>query len=265
MSSAAELLKDPELLKTEWDLSALVDGDAETGVERQLDEAAQRAGAFAQAHAGRLGELDAAGLEAAMRELAEISELVGKAGSYASLRFSTDTADPARGAMLQLVQERATEIETKLLFFDLEWAALPDEQPTRCSPTHRSTSPGTICAAPGATDPHLLSEPEEKILAEKAIASSSAWSRLFGEQVAALRVALDGEELSLEVALSRLQSPDRALRATAAEAVSASLAPGLRTRAFIYNTLLHDKAVDDRLRSLPELAGQPQPCQRGVR
>ena len=99
--------------------------------------------------------------------------------------------------------------------------------------------------------PHLLSEPEEKILAEKAIASQSAWSRLFGEQVAALRVALDGEELSLEVALSRLQSPDRALRATTAEAVSATLAPGLRTRAFIYNTLLHDKAVDDRLRSFP--------------
>src|SRR5665213_3357111 len=102
MSTAAELLKDPELLETEWDLSALVDGDADTGVERQLDEASQRAGAFAQTHAGRLGELDAAGLAAAMRELAEITELVGKAGSYASLRFSTDTADAARGAMLQL-------------------------------------------------------------------------------------------------------------------------------------------------------------------
>jgi oligoendopeptidase F len=69
--------------------------------------------------------------------------------------------------------------------------------------------------------------------------------------VSALRVALDGEEQSLEVALSRLQSPERELRRAAAEAVSDALAPGLRTRAFIYNTLLHDKAVDDRLRSFP--------------
>jgi oligoendopeptidase F len=251
MSTAAELLKDPELLETEWDLSALVDGDADTGVERQLDEASQRAGAFAQAHAGRLGELDAAGLAAAMRELAEITELVGKAGSYASLRFSTDTADAARGAMLQLVQERATEIETKLLFFELEWAALPDEHADALLADPSLQFAGHHLRSARRYRPHLLSEPEEKILAEKAITSSSAWSRLFGERVAALRVVLDGEELSLEVALSRLQSPDRALRATAAEAVSTTLAPGLRTRAFIYNTLLHDKAVDDRLRSYP--------------
>ena len=235
----------------------LVDGDAETGVERQLDEASQRAGAFARATPDVSASSTPPGLEVAMHELAEISELVGKAGSYASLRFATDTADPTRGALLQLVQERATEIETKLLFFELEWAALPDERADALLADPSLEFAAHHLRSARRYRPHLLSEPEEKILAEKAIASSSAWSRLFGEQVAALRVVLDGEELSLEVALSRLQSPDRALRATAAEAVSTTLAPGLRTRAFIYNTLLHDKAVDDRLRSYPNwLAGR---------
>jgi oligoendopeptidase F len=257
MPTASELLNDPELLNTEWDLDPLVDGQPEGGVQRQLEEANERAGAFASAYAGRLGELDVAGLTAAMLELAAISELVGKAGSYASLRFATDTADAARGALLQLVQERATEIETKLLFFELEWAALPDEPADALLEDPALDFCAHHLRSARRYRPHLLSEPEEKILAEKAIASQSAWSRLFGEQVAALRVALDGEELSLEVALSRLQSPDRALRATTAEAVSATLAPGLRTRAFIYNTLLHDKAVDDRLRSFPHwLAGR---------
>src|SRR3954447_11595214 len=128
MATTAEYLSDPELLQTEWDLRPLVDGDEGRGVQRQLDEAAERATAFADAHAGRVAELDAAGLAAAMHELAAISELIGKAGSFASLRVATDTADPARGALLQLVQERATEIETTLLFFELEWAALGDEQ-----------------------------------------------------------------------------------------------------------------------------------------
>ena len=126
MATTAENLSDPELLEAAWDLSALVDGDEDTGVTRQLDQALERATAFAAAHAGRIAELDAPGLAAAMRELADINELVGKAGSYASLRFATDTADSARGALLQLVQERATEIETKLLFFELEWAAVED-------------------------------------------------------------------------------------------------------------------------------------------
>ena len=63
-----------------------------------------------------------------MRELGEIQELVGRAGTYAGLRFSVDTADPAAGALMQEVQERGTEIETTLLFFELEWAALADER-----------------------------------------------------------------------------------------------------------------------------------------
>jgi oligoendopeptidase F len=98
---------------------------------------------------------------------------------------------------------------------------------------------------------HLLSEPEERILAEKQVTGRAAWSRLFSELTSTLQVELDGEVGTLEAGLSRLQSNDPAVRRTAAEAVTAGLAPGLRTRAFIFNTLLHDKAVDDRLRGYP--------------
>ena len=41
------------------------------------------------------------------------------------------------------------------------------------------------------------------------------------------------------------------MRRTTAEAVTEALAPGLRTRAFLFNTLLADKAIDDRLRRYP--------------
>jgi oligoendopeptidase F len=251
MSSIAEHLADPELLGTEWDLSALVDGQAEAGVEPQLGEASERAAAFAVAYSGRLGELESSKLSEAMHELAAINELVGKAGSFASLRFATDTADARRGALLQLVQERATEIETRLLFFELEWADLPDDRADALLADDALAFCAHHLRSARRYRPHLLSEPEEKILAEKAISSQGAWSRLYGEQVAALRVTLEDEAVSLEVALSRLQSPDRELRRATAEAVTETLAPGLRTRAFIYNTLLHDKAVDDRLRRYP--------------
>jgi oligoendopeptidase F len=90
------------------------------------------------------------------------------------------------------------------------------------------------------------------VLAEKSISSHAAWGRLFGELTAALRVRLEGEdELTLDVALSRLQSPDRDVRRAASDGVTAALEPGLRTRAFIYNTLVYDKSVEDRLRSYP--------------
>src|SRR5439155_15059434 len=48
-----------------------------------------------------------------------------------------------------------------------------------------------------------------------------------------------------------LFSPDRDVRRTTAESVTAALEPGLRTRAYAFNTLLADKMVDDRLRHYP--------------
>jgi len=251
MTTAADPLTDPELLDTAWDLGPLVDGQGRAGAERMLEEGRELASKFQAGYAGKVAELDAAALETAMRELEEINELIGRAGSFASLEFATDTADAARGALLQLVQERATEIETLLLFFELEWAAVDDDKADELLASGRLDRYRHHLRSVRRYRPHLLSESEEKILTEKSISSQAAWGRLFGELVAAVRVDLDDKELALEVALSRLQSPDREVRRTAADAVSAALEPGLRTRGFIYNTLVFDKSVEDRLRRYP--------------
>ncbi len=251
MATTADHLEDSELLETEWDLAPLVDGDGAAGVDRELDEARDRARAFADAYKDKLAELDGHGLVEAMSELAGINDLIGRAGSFASLRFSTDTADPLRGALLQKVQERATDIETMLLFFELEWAALDDQHAERLLASDGLGFCRHYLRSARRYRPHLLSEPEEKILAEKSIASQSSWSRLFGELVSAMRVPLDDGEHPLDVALARLLDPDREVRRTTAVAVSGALEPGLRTRSFIYNTLVYDKSVEDRLRNYP--------------
>jgi len=260
-SAAARTPEDHELAETAWDLEPLVGGEGEAGVESRLEEALTRSQAFAERYAGELGELDSAGLGEAMAELAEIYELLGRAGSYAALRFYTDTATSANGALLQKVQERETQISTTLLFFELEWAALSDERA------------GELLAGEGLDfcrhhllsvrryREHLLTEPEEKILAEKALTGAGAWSRLFEELTSAIEVNLPGtgelpgeqaaEPVALDVALSNLMSADRDVRRTTADAVTAALQPGLRTRSFLFNTLLADKATDDRLRRYP--------------
>ncbi len=256
-SAAAIKLEDPELAETAWDLEPLVDGEGEPGVQRRLDDALARAQAFAERYAGKLGELDGAGLGEAMEELADIYELVGRAGYYAALRFSTDTADPATGALLQHVQEQETQVQTMLLFFELEWAALPDERAEELLAGEGLDYCRHHLRNVRRYREHLLSEPEEKILAEKALTGAGAWSRLFEELTSAIEVTLPGtgelgeEKLALDVALSRLALADREVRRTTAEAVTAALEPGLRTRAFLFNTLLADKATDDRLRRYP--------------
>ena len=258
--AAPELAPDSDLARVEWNLDPLLNGrgDGAAGVDALLDDALVRADAFAATYAGRVGELDGPGLVTAMTELAELQDVIGRAGSYAALNFSTATADPERGALLQKVQERGTQLETRLLFFELEWAAVEDEQAERLLAADGLEFARHHLRTARRYRPHLLSEPEEKILAEKSLTSHSAWTRLFEEQAAAIQVDLspdgdqaDGGPVALEVALSRLFSPEREVRRFAAERVTAALEPGLRVRAYVLNTLMADKMVDDRLRNYP--------------
>src|SRR5262249_60516579 len=82
-----------------WDVEPLVDGRGEIGVDALLDEADRMAVSVGERR-GSVAGLDAGELAALMHELASLAGLVGRAGSYAQLRFAVDTTDPARGALL---------------------------------------------------------------------------------------------------------------------------------------------------------------------
>jgi len=238
-----------------WNLGDLLTGeDGEPGTtESLLEEADRLADEFVDRYAGKVSELDPEGLREAMERLADISDLAGRALNYAHLRFAADTADPENGALLQACSEQATAIRTKLLFFELEWAALDDDQVEAMLAGEGLEFCDHYLLNERRYRDHLLTEPEERIATELSVTGAGAWGRLFDELTSAIRVELgdDGGEVPLDIALSRLHDPDRETRRTVAEAVTKALQPGIRTRAFVFNTLLQDKAIKDRLRSYP--------------
>jgi oligoendopeptidase F len=248
-------LTDPDLDRTAadvlWDLEPLLGGRA--GVDALLDEA-DAITAELVAHRGRVATMPATELAALHQRLGELQDVIGRAQSYAGLRFAADTTDPAHGALLARVEERTTAIATQLLFVELEWAAADDAHVEAVLADPELDFVRHHLRSARRFRDHLLTEPEERILTEKQVTGASAWSRLFDELSSAIRVELVTEDgttttASLEEGLSRLMHPDRDVRRAAAAAVTAGLAPGLRTRGFVYNTLLNDKSVDDRLRS----------------
>jgi oligoendopeptidase F len=242
-----------------WVLDTLLEG---LDVDALLD----RADALAtdiEGYRGTIGSLDVEGLVAVMTTIADFEDTMGRVGSYAGLRFAEDAIDQGRGALMAKVQERATTIATRLVFFELEWAAAPDDRVDALLADERLHFCAHHLRNLRRYRPHLLTEPEERVLTETSVSGASAWVRLFSELSSAIEVELpaelagapgDGTEtvaVALEQGLSLLQHPDRSVRQTAAAAVTAGLAPGLRTRAYVFNTLLLDKSVDDRLRSYP--------------
>ncbi len=242
---------DKALAEARWDLGPLVDGGGAEGARALLEDARGGAAQFAEELRGKVAELEADGLVDAMRRLEVLFEQIGRAGSYASLWFAVDTADQERGALLQEFQERGAEIETTLLFFELEWNELPDERAEALLADPRLDFCRHHLRTARRYRPHQLTEPEERVLTEADVTGASAFRRMFTELTSSIEVNLADVErhLPLMEALSRLQDPDRERRKAAASGVTAALEPGLRTRAFIFNTLLQDKSTKDRLRS----------------
>jgi oligoendopeptidase F len=234
-----------------WDLSDLYEGSDDPRLEEHVQEAENAAETFRERYHGQVAELSAAELAEAIAERERIEEVLTRVGYFAHLHFATDMADPPRGALVARITEKGAALDTQLLFFGLEIAELEDDVadallagPELDRWRHWITSLRKF-------RPYLLSEPEEKIVTEKTVSGVSAWGRLYEELLGALRVQLDGAEISFEEAMSKLYSSDGAVRRSASEAVTEALEPGLRTRAFIFNTIIVDKWIDDRLRGYP--------------
>ena len=238
-----------------WNIETLVADVAGTGgvdgALALLDRADELAAALTTVAKGQIGEAEAGDIAGWLDTQADLLEAAHRAANYASLRFATDVADPANGALMAQIQERTASLSAELVWFELEWLAIDDARAEVLMGAQELISHRHHLETARLRRPHVLSEAEEKLLAHKAPTGRSAWVRLFTELTSAIRVEIDGAEMPLDAGLSRLMHPDREVRRTAADAVTAGLAPGLRNRAFVFNTLLADKSTDDRLRDYP--------------
>ena len=234
-----------------WDLGDLYDGPDDARIESDIAQAEVDAAAFRERYHGKVAGLDARALADAVAEHERIESSVVRPLTYAHLLFATNMADPTRGALVARLGEKAAALETQLLFFPLEWAAVPDDAADAVLADEALDHWRHHLLSARKFRPYLLTEPEEKVVTEKSVSGVGAWSRLYEEQLGALRVSLDGQEVSLETAMARLYDTDRDVRRTAAEAITEALGPGLRTRTFVFNTILVDKSIDDRLRGYP--------------
>lgn len=231
-----------------WDLSDLYESGDNARLDADVKEADEAAVAFRERYYGKVAGLDATELREAIEERERIESIVTRAIYFAHLSYATDMADAPRGALLARLTEKAAALDTQLLFFGLEIAALDDATAEALIADDELERWRHWLRSLRKFRPYLLSEPEEKIFTEKSVSGVSAWDRLYDELLGAVRVELDGNDTSFEEAMAKLYSGDRDLRQRAAEAVTESLEPGLRTRTFIFNTIVLDKSIDDRLR-----------------
>ena len=234
-----------------WNLDDLYPGPKSPEVEAAFAEAEGAAKAFAARYAGTLASADGATLATALEEYQRIEEIQGRLMSYAQLLFSGDGTDPVLGQFYQQVSERVTAISSHLLFFSLELNRLDE-----AALAAKEADAVLARWVPWLRDlrvfrPHQLSDEVEKLLHEKEVTGRSAWSRLFDETIAGLRVPVRGQDVTVSSALNKLADRDRTVRADAAAGISAVFEANIRLFGLITNTLAKDKEIVDTWRSYP--------------
>lgn len=231
-----------------WDLADLYPAPDSPKLAADLDRADDAAQAFAAANAGRLAAMAGPALAAAIGEFERIEEILGRVMSYAQLLFSADSTDAAIGRFYQSMTERVTTISSHLIFFSLELNRIDD-----AVLESRLADPVLAAWRPWLRDvrvfrPHQLSDELEKLLHEKEVTGRAAWSRLFDETIAGLKVPLGEEELTVSAVLNKLSDGDRAVREQAGRAIGTVFGANAKLFALITNTLVKDKEIVDAWR-----------------
>ncbi len=234
-----------------WDLSDLYPGPESAQLAADLDRAEESAREFERRHGGRVAALEGAGLAAAIGEYERIEEVLGRVMSYAQLLFSADSTPSSVGRFYQGMSERVTVISSALLFFTLELNRMEE-----ATLAERLAAPAMARWRPWLRDlrvfrPHQLSDEVEKLLHEKEVTGPAAWSRLFDETVAGMRVEVAGEKLTVSAALNKLSDAERGVREAAGSAIGAAFGERIKLFSLITNTLAKDKEIIDGWRHYP--------------
>jgi oligoendopeptidase F len=243
----------------EWNLSDLYSGIAAPELADDLARAAMDAIAFEARWKGTLAaeaaKGAAGGLGHAVRDFEELEELIGRIASYAGLVYASDTSDPQRAKLYGDIQEKMTDASSHLLFFALELNLVDDELIQSALDADAEFGHYRPWVLDLRKDkPYQLEDRIEQLFHEKSITGRGAWNRLFDETMTDLRFDIDGEELTLEPALNRLQDPDGEIRRKASEALAATFRDNLRIFTLITNTLAKDKEISDRWRGFADIA-----------
>jgi oligoendopeptidase F len=171
-----------------------------------------------------------------------IAQDSSRLGAYAYLWFSEDTKDSKARSFKTHVEERLTALSNRLLFFELWWQGVDDENAARLMADtgdlryHLETI--------RRYKPHTLSEPEEKIIHVKNVTGRSAVNTLYDIVTNSFTFTIrDGgkkKTLNREGLMAYVRSPKASVRQAAYQELYRVFSGQRDLLGEIYKTLVND-------------------------
>ncbi len=232
-----------------WNLADLYQGYNDSQIENDIAGCENEAAAINEKYAARVETLAPEELHALITRLESLETDMGKLFTFAFLNFATHTHDQQVAAFLQRMREIGSNIAQKTVFFELEWNKIPAEKATEILQNDILSHYRHYLENIRKYAEHQLSQVEEKLLLEWSPVGRGSWTTLFEKVMGHMKFG--EKKRTEEEVLADLYSPDRAVRLQAAEDLTAGLQDQLYILTHIFNTLLADKMISDRLRRYP--------------
>ena len=234
-----------------WDLSDLYASSEDPQLAIDKKDILKEADAFADQYKGRVAELSASEFKGMLEQYEALQDKGGKIGSFAYLQWSTDTGNAAFGKLVQEANELSSELSQKLVFLNVEWLKIPDEQAQQLIEAPELAFYRHYLESSRRYKEHVLEEKQEQVLSATAVTGRNAWVRFFDETLGRAKFELDGKEYSEQEVLSKLHDGDRDLRIRAHASLTKKFTELAHPLTFVFNTLLADKSTTDKLRKYP--------------
>jgi oligoendopeptidase F len=231
-----------------WDLSIFYKSADDPAIDADMQSLSTRFDELAAKYKGKVATLDGEQMAGALKELEKVFDQSGRIGSYVSLLYTTDTSNPAYGALYQKIMEWDSQQEQKLVFFDLEWNDADDGHVEELLAHPAVAQYRHYLESKRRFKPYQLSEEVEQTLIDKSVTGRSAWTRFFTQLMGALRFEYDGQQLNQSQILSKLYEADRETRKKTSDSVTAALKSKSMELTYIFNVLAADKASEDTRR-----------------
>ncbi len=119
---------------TAWDLSELLPDTSEAVIAERLDLIEKATDEFVGRRDQLHADMPREDFLAIMRENERLLSKIDVLGAHSSLWFSSDTQSAAALGHRNRIQQMLTQLQNRILFFDLWWKGLEDEQAERLMP-----------------------------------------------------------------------------------------------------------------------------------
>ncbi|MDO7252859.1 M3 family oligoendopeptidase [Helicobacter cappadocius] len=229
-------------LEHKWDLSSLF--KSEKDIQDYIPKLKKRAKDYEKKYLNTLESLKATEFQSAITEYESIIEGISGVMTYAFLVFATDTK---RGDFYAKYELLANEIEESIVFFEIEFCQLEEKKQKefiKYSQKYAHYLQGLL-----DKKAHQLTLAEEKILLNTSPVGVGAFSRLFDEHLASLKIRYEDKVLNEEEILALLHHNDRDIRKKAQKCFSKELQKSSFLLTYILNMVRKDLGIQTKLRS----------------